>query len=126
MKSFIHSHRTHNGQEILLQKIPQNLCVNLRYLSYKTDVLAIRIFLGNLQESSVLSAHSDSTHSKSLNQLHQFLIHLTQHHLCKLHGGLIRHTEAVDKLRLHPYLADPPADFLSASMHDDRFKADKL
>src|SRR5699024_10927746 len=90
------------------------------------DILSVGIFLVDLQKSAVLSADADGAHTKTLYQLYQALIYAAQHHLRHFHRVRIRHTQTVDKFRLHSYFTDPLADLLAAAMNDDRLETVKF
>ena len=65
------------------------------------------VFLLHLQQSAVLAADADRLDAQLFHQLDQAFVDLIQDHLRNLHGRLIRHTQAVDKLRFHADFVRP-------------------
>ena len=75
---------------------------------------------------AVLAADSHRIDAQLTDQLDQALIDFIKDHLGNLHGGFIRNSESVLKPGLHPHLANPAADLLPASVHNDGLKAYQL
>ena len=122
----IHADGAHHRKEIFFQQVIQNLRLYMGHISHITDILPAGGFPAALQKTSVFSADADRLDTKSLHHADQLLVHLVQHHLRHFHGVFIRNTEPVHKMGFHAYLADPPRDFLSSSVYNNRLKADQL
>ena len=125
-KIIIIAYRENNRQEIFLQKILQNLRLNLCNFTNKSDVSTLCLFLAAFQQTTVFTTDTNSIYTKRFHHGNQFLINLRKNHLCNLHSIFICNTKTVNKFWLHTYLANPAADFLTTTMNDDRFETNQF
>ena len=125
-KIIIIAYRENDRQEIFLQKIFQDLRLNLCNLAYKSNVSALCLFLAAFQQTTVFTTDTNCIYTKRFHHGNQFLIHLRKNHLCDLHSIFICYTKTIDKFRLHTNLANPATDFLTTTMNNNRFKTNQL
>ena len=126
LATLIEADRTDHRDEAITQKIIDDGGIHTDDVTDEADVLALRVLLHALQEISILTGDTDGLATEVVDELHQGLVDLVQHHLGDLHGILIGHTESVHEVRLHTDPADPLRDLLAATMNDDRLQADQL
>ena len=125
-KIIIITHRENDRQEIFFKKIFQNLRLNLCNFTYKTNISALCLFFTAFQQTTVFTTDTYSIYTEGFYHGNQFLVYFCKNHLCNFHSIFICYTKTIDKFRLHTYLANPAADFLTAAMNDDRFKTNQF
>ena len=105
---FVQTDRRDNRQIVVVKHVKQDFRICGSDFSDEADVRAVRkqLFL-HMQQRSVLATDTAGFDAKLLRHGHKLFGNAPEHHLGYLHGLLIRHPKAFDKLRFLSGFSDP-------------------
>mmetsp|Transcript_37436 Transcript_37436/g.105684 ORF Transcript_37436/g.105684 Transcript_37436/m.105684 type:complete len:295 (+) Transcript_37436:115-999(+) len=118
---FAGGHCCDDWNGVALHKGANEASVHPCHLAHKPDVLLHH--LPCKDRLPILAAHADGIASSLIDEGDDALVHpANKHHLHQVHGGAIRHPQAVLEVWLYADLLKPRVDLRAASM--DKHRAD--